>query len=91
MHLTVLAGAKARVPPSSPAKLRIVASHPNDKKIAATMTEEDGGGTTVTMVAVDNDGGRGGRRPNPCHWRLEVILLSPALPPFCDDGGSRGA
>ena len=87
----VLAGAEAWAPPSSPAKLHIVALHPNDKKIAITMPEEDGGGTDVTMVAVDNDDGRGGRRQNRRHWRLKVVLPSPALPPSCNNSGSRGA
>jgi hypothetical protein len=91
VHLTGLAGAEAGAPPSSPTKLRIVASHPNNKKIAMTMTEEDEGGTSVTMVVADNNGGRGDRHPN-CHrWRFGVVLSSHALPPSCNDGGSRGA
>ena len=91
MRSMVLAGAKAWAPPSSPAELCIVALHPNDKKIALTMTEEDGGRTSVMMVVVDADGGRGGCRPNRCHWRLEVILPSPTFPPSCNDGDLRGA
>ncbi len=58
MRSTGLTGAKAGAPPSSPAELRIVASYPNEKKIAMAMTEEDGGITSVTMAAADDNGGR---------------------------------
>ena len=64
MRLTGLTGAEAGAPPSSPIKLHMVASHPNDKKIVTAMTEEDGGVTSVPMVAADDNGGRRGRRPN---------------------------
>jgi hypothetical protein len=38
------------------------------------------------MVAANDDCGRGGRRPS-CHrWRLEVVLPSPTLSTFRDDG-----
>ena len=86
---TGLAGAKAGATPSSPAKVRIVASHPNGK-IRTAMMEEEGGGLSTTMVAADDAGGRGGRRPRRRCWRLKVVLLSSAPPPSCNDGCFRG-
>ena len=77
MRLTGLTGAEAGAPPSSPAKLRIAALHPNDKKIVMAMMEEDGGITSVTMVAADNDGGCGGHCPN------RGLRSSSPPPPFC--------
>jgi hypothetical protein len=88
--LTGLAGAEAGAPPFSPAKVRIVMSHPNNK-IAMAMVEEEGGGSSTMMVTADNDGGRGGRHPSCRRWRLEVVLPSSALLPSCNDGNLRGA
>ena len=45
----------------------------------------------MTMVAANDDGGRGGRRPSRRRWRLEVILPSPTLSTSHDDGGWSGA
>ena len=87
---TGLAGAEAGAPPSSPAEVRVVASHP-DNEIATKMMEEKGGRSSATMVTADDDGGRGDRRPSRRRWRLEVILPSSALPPSRDDGDLRGA
>ena len=84
-----LARAKYGVPPSSPAKVRIVASHP-DNKIKTAMMEEERGSSSTTMVMADNVGRRGGRRPSHRRWRLEAVLPSSALPPSRDDGGLRG-
>ena len=85
-----LAGAKAGAPPSTPAKVRIVASHP-DNEIATAMMEEEGGCLSATMVAAGDADGHGGRRPGRRRWQLKVVLPSSALPPSCNDGGLRGA
>ena len=53
--------------------------------------EEEGGGSSATMVTADDDGGHGGRHPSRCHWQLEVVLPSSALPPSHNEGGLRGA
>ena len=60
---TGIAWAKAGVPPSSPPKVRIVTSHP-DNKIATLMMEEEGGGPSTTMVTADDNGRRGGCCPS---------------------------
>ena len=83
-----LAGAKAGVPPSSLAKVCIVASHPDDK-IATAMMEDEGGVLSVMMVMADDASGRGGHCPSCRHWQLKVALPSSTLPPSC--GGLRGA
>ena len=88
MRLTGLTGAEAGAPPSSPAKLRIAALHPNDKK---NSDGDDGGGRRHHQC----DNGCGGQRrrvqwplPEP---RLKVVLPSPTLLPSRNDGGLRGA
>ena len=86
---TVLAGAKAGAPPSSPAEVRVVVSHP-DNEIVMAMMEKKGGRLSATMVTADNDGGRGDHRPSRRRWRLKVILPSSALPPSRNDGRLRG-
>ena len=85
-----LAGAKPGALPSSPAKVLIVALHPNNK-IATAMMEEEGGGSSAMMATADDDGGRGDHHPSRCRWRLDVVLPSSTLPPSCNDSGLRGA
>ena len=77
------------MPPSSPAEVRIIVLHP-DNKIATAMIKEEGGGLSATMVAADNAGRRGSRRPSRCCWQLKIVLTSSALMPSCNNGGLRG-
>ena len=55
------------------------------------MMEEEGGSSSATMVTADDAREHGGLRPSRRRWRLKVVLPSSALPPFCDNGGFRGA